>query len=374
MQAAGDGQLVAEALRGDRAAFAALVGRHRDMVAGVCRGVLRGSSVALEDVLQEVVLTAWLNLNRLRNRERFGSWLAGIALNVARSFKRYEERQAWSSEALAGGRWLAEETLQAPDPADLMEQRELVEKVRAAVDQLPPGQRRAVIGYYLEGLTQVELAALIGTSPGAIRTRLHKARGALYTVLLPALKEEEAMISTSTIRMRIASVCQTSPSESGIQRYVVILDEEDGNRRLPIWVGEHEGIALAFALEDVPLPRPMTHQLTAVLLQTAGSRMVAVNITELVEGTYYATITLDTPSGRHQVDARPSDAMILATLSGAQVTVEADVLDQAMELHAATLPSADDVEREALAQTPQIVATRLTQMRELKEQVERSQR
>lgn len=55
--------------------------------------------------------------------------------------------------------------------------------------------------------------------------------------------------------VRITSVCRTSPTESGIERYVLVLDEEGGNRRLPIWVGEHEGIALAFALEGVPLPR-----------------------------------------------------------------------------------------------------------------------
>ncbi|MDP8929721.1 MAG: DUF151 domain-containing protein [Actinomycetota bacterium] len=302
LQAAPDRELVAEALGGDRAAFTSLVGRHHDMVASVCRRVLRGSSVAVEDVLQEAVLTAWLNLNRWRNPDRFGSWLAGIALN----------------------------------------------------------------GYYLEGLTQVELAALLGTSPGAIKTRLHKARRALRAVLLPALKEDETMASTSAIPMRIATICQTSPTESGIQRYVVILDEQGGNRRLPIWVGEHEGIALAFALEDVPLPRPMTHQLTTALLQAAGSRITGVNITELVEGTYYATITLDTPSGRQKVDARPSDAMILALLSGARVAAEAYILDQAMELHAATPPSAEDVERHALAQTRQIVATRMTEMQELK--------
>ncbi len=322
--------------------------------------------------MPEPLVTAWLNLDRLRNLERFGSWLAGIALNVAHNRRRYEERQAWSREALAGGRWVAEKTLQAPDPADLVEQRELFETVWAAIAQLPAGQRRAVIGYYLEGLTQVELAVLLGTSPGAIKTRLHKARRTLRAVLLSALKEEKAMTaSTSVIPMRIANVCQTSPTESGIQRYVVVLDEEGGNRRLPIWVGEHEAIALAFALEGVPLPRPMTHQLTGELLQTTGSRIMGVNITELTEGTYYATITLDTPSGRQHVDARPSDAMILALLSSAQVTVEAVVLHQAMELHAATLPSADDVERQALAQAPQIVANRLTQMQELKEQAQR---
>ncbi|MDP8932501.1 MAG: bifunctional nuclease family protein [Actinomycetota bacterium] len=95
--------------------------------------------------------------------------------------------------------------------------------------------------------------------------------------------------------MRIATVCFTSPSESGIERYVVVLDEEDGHRRLPIWVGEHEGTALAFALEGVPLPRTMMHQLTVALLQSTSSQITGVQITQLAEGTYYAAITLDTP-------------------------------------------------------------------------------
>ncbi|MFN2556787.1 MAG: bifunctional nuclease family protein [Nitriliruptorales bacterium] len=182
------------------------------------------------------------------------------------------------------------------------------------------------------------------------------------------------MAYTTAIPMHIATVCQTSPTESGMQRYVVVLDEEDGGRRLPIWVGEHEGIALAFALEGVPLPRPMTYQLTAALLQAAGSHITGVLISALTDGAYYATISLDTPAGRKKVDARPSDAMILAMLSDAQVMVEAAVLNQALELHKTTLPSVDDVEREALAQARQIVAARVLQMEQQTEEARRRYR
>ncbi len=136
------------------------------------------------------------------------------------------------------------------------------------------------------------------------------------------------MGSTSAIPMEIATVCQTYPTGSGTERYVVVLDEEEGDRRLPIWVGEHEGIALACALEGLPLPRPMTHVATGAPLRPSDSHITGVSISALCEGTYHAVIVLDSPSGQSEVDARPSDALILAVLSGAPVTVDVTVLEQ----------------------------------------------
>ncbi|HWB72514.1 MAG TPA: bifunctional nuclease domain-containing protein [Egibacteraceae bacterium] len=62
---------------------------------------------------------------------------------------------------------------------------------------------------------------------------------------------------------------------------------------------------MAFALQQVELPRPLTHQLTASLLEAAGARVKATHITRLAEHAFYATVTLQTPAGERQVDARP---------------------------------------------------------------------
>jgi RNA polymerase sigma-70 factor (ECF subfamily) len=76
-----DRELVLKASDGDRAAFAVLVERHHSLLEAMCRRKL-GPSPAVEDAVQEAVLQALLSLDRLRQPERFGAWLAGIGLNI----------------------------------------------------------------------------------------------------------------------------------------------------------------------------------------------------------------------------------------------------------------------------------------------------
>src|SRR5256885_15456595 len=83
MATATDELLVAAALAGDRQAFAALVDRHRSRAHGVARRLL-GDAAEAEDVVQEAVLRAYLGLEELREPGRFGAWLCGITLNLAR--------------------------------------------------------------------------------------------------------------------------------------------------------------------------------------------------------------------------------------------------------------------------------------------------
>src|ERR687887_353319 len=82
-----DEVLVGAALRGDRGAFARLVDRHRPRATGLARRLLRDAAEA-EDVVQEAVLRAYLALGDLREPSRFGAWLCGIALNLARMRRR----------------------------------------------------------------------------------------------------------------------------------------------------------------------------------------------------------------------------------------------------------------------------------------------
>src|SRR2546423_944324 len=78
-----DELLVGAALRGDRAAFASLVDRHRARTHALARRLL-GDAAEAEDVVQEAVLRAYLALDDLREPARFGAWLCGIALNLGR--------------------------------------------------------------------------------------------------------------------------------------------------------------------------------------------------------------------------------------------------------------------------------------------------
>ena len=110
----------------------------------------------------------------------------------------------------------------------------------------------------------------------------------------------------------------------------LLLREADGERRiLPIFIGSPEATAIAFALEEVETPRPMTHDLIKDLLDELGARIERVVVTELRDSTFYADIIVTVAGAVHSVSARPSDAVALAVRYGAPVFAEEGVLDEA---------------------------------------------
>jgi RNA polymerase sigma factor (sigma-70 family) len=267
----GQTALVSAAQQGDKAALATLVVRHRPMLVAVCQGALGDAGLA-QDAAQEAVLLALMSLDRLREADRFGPWLCGIGLNVCRRWLRERSRTSWSWEALAGGRaggWpIPSRSL---GPAEFVEAAEDVALVRAAVAALPAGQRMAVTLHYLAGLTQAETAAEAGTSVGAVKVRLHKARIRLREQLGPCWKEERMAVEESTgwVQMRVSDVRRGAASGEVPERHVVVLDAVDGGQRLLIWVGPVEATALAMSLQGVEFPRPASFQFAAGLLAAA---------------------------------------------------------------------------------------------------------
>jgi bifunctional DNase/RNase len=130
---------------------------------------------------------------------------------------------------------------------------------------------------------------------------------------------------TDLLPMHVADLRRTSGADPESIRNIVYLEDDAGSRRLPIWIGPAEAIALAVVLEDVQLPRPWTHQLTAALLQAAGGSVREVRIVELTDSVFYARIILTDGA---EVDARPSDALTLAVQLGAPIYVDEAVLDR----------------------------------------------
>ena len=98
---------------------------------------------------------------------------------------------------------------------------------------------------------------------------------------------------------------------------------EGDERRLRIGVGDAEAAALAFGLQGQEFPRPMTYQFMASLLAAAGSAVRSVRVTGMTDGVFYAQVML---RGGATVDARPSDAINLAAVTGAQVYVANELL------------------------------------------------
>lgn len=110
---------------------------------------------------------------------------------------------------------------------------------------------------------------------------------------------------------------------------VVILKEKDANRYLPIWIGPAEADAIAVKLQDVPVPRPLTHDLLSTAITTLGGDVIHVVLSDLENDTFYAKVVLKTNDETIQLDARPSDAIALAVRAKVPIFVEDSVLEKA---------------------------------------------
>lgn len=128
------------------------------------------------------------------------------------------------------------------------------------------------------------------------------------------------------VEMDLVGVRVELPSNTPI----ALLRERSGARRvLPIFIGGPEATAIAFALEEVVTPRPMTHDLMRNLLDDLGVSIESVTVTELRDRTFYAEIELHAADGVHRVSSRPSDAIALAVRIGTPIYAAEEVLDEA---------------------------------------------
>lgn len=309
-----DAELVLQARAGDKSAFAVLFEFHGPTAAALVSRLLdRREDVS--DVLQEAAVQALVSLGRLRVADRFGPWLCGIALNLARSQLRERVRQA---------RWPLE-VAQPPTTEELLLEAETAAKVRAAIGTLPAGQREAVQLFYLDSLNEAEVAAELGIPRSAVKSRLHKARRSLSGRLQ---EERRAPVPQPTlIDVDVIDVRREPELATGAARtHLMKLRERGGPRVLAIFMGEREGQAMVRTLTGLQTPRPMTYQLAANLVAALSGSVAEVRVVSLSEDTYVAEVALQGPSGAKVVDARPSDAINLALLVGAPIRVADELM------------------------------------------------
>jgi RNA polymerase sigma factor (sigma-70 family) len=298
-----------------------------------------GSAAEAEDVAQEACLQAFLGLEQLRDTERFASWLYGIAVNLSRLRLRTRWRE-FSLETWDGGRRVEGFTWAdiQPSAEAAYEVRELHNIVLNAIAALPAGQQAAVQLHYFDGLTLSEIGVLIGAPVGTIKARLHRARHRLSAELLPQAAERERLHSrketTTMIEMRVQDVLarlrlkEGKPEDHPTHKRIVILKEHPGERILPIWIGPFEGEFIAWLLAEKPAIRPMTYDLMARLLSTAQMSLERVAITRLHEEIFYATLRVQAGGTPHEIDARPSDAIVLALRVKAPIFAAEEVLEK----------------------------------------------
>lgn len=110
---------------------------------------------------------------------------------------------------------------------------------------------------------------------------------------------------------------------------IVILKHDDSQVFLPIWIGVFEANAIALRIEEVETPRPMTHDLFHNTLQSLGTQIQKIVISDLRDNTFFALIHLQRNGEVLQMDARPSDAIALALRAQAPIFVTRPVLEKA---------------------------------------------
>ena len=108
-----------------------------------------------------------------------------------------------------------------------------------------------------------------------------------------------------------------------------LLEEPGEGRVLPIWVGAQEATSILIAVQGEQAPRPLSHDLITMLFGTVGARIERVDVTRIDDGTFYAELSLTTPTGSQVLDSRPSDAIALAVRVHAPIWVADEVLDEA---------------------------------------------
>jgi uncharacterized protein len=204
--------------------------------------------------------------------------------------------------------------------------------VREALEALSAPQRETVLLHSVEGLSTAEIAARRGESPGAVRVRLHRARGRLRSSLAPTGKELEMIeveLQDVVVRALVEDASAELPRLANRHLRIALLNEKGGERVLPIWIGAFEGDALALQLGGETTPRPMAPDLMARAIESLGGRVEQVSVTRLTDNTFYAVVWLAANGDRIELDARPSDALNLAVRVGAPIFVAPDVMDQA---------------------------------------------
>ena len=178
------------AQKGDAQAFEMLVTPHEQMLWRVCWHYTHHQEDAA-DCLQETMLKAWKALKTYRGNCSLSSWLYRIAQTVCLDFLRKQKRlpPTESADELAEEEGYAPVD-QSPTPDEALLHQESVENIRAAIDALPAEMRTVIIFYALQGLGYEEIATIMQTSVGTVKSRINRAREKIAKFLADGNKSQ----------------------------------------------------------------------------------------------------------------------------------------------------------------------------------------
>jgi uncharacterized protein len=116
------------------------------------------------------------------------------------------------------------------------------------------------------------------------------------------------------------------PSVAGNAQTFVLLQDNRG-RKVPIWIGKYEAVAISMAIEGEQFDRPMTHDLLKIMVDRLGAEVDRVVIDDLWQDTFYAKLTLMRDGAAIEIDCRPSDALALAVRAKAPIYIAEAVIE-----------------------------------------------
>lgn len=183
-----DSALIESALRGDRAAFGALVHRYQDRLHAAMLQVT-GSAEEAEDVVQDAFVRAFLKLDTFQNHSQFFTWLYRIAFNSALSRMRRRRGTMSLDQAREAVGDEPVDRVDAPDARILRDER--VTSVRVALQQLSDDHRTILVLREMEDHAYEQIAEILQISIGTVRSRLSRARSQLRIALEELQRSED---------------------------------------------------------------------------------------------------------------------------------------------------------------------------------------
>jgi RNA polymerase sigma-70 factor, ECF subfamily len=192
-----DSKLVSAGLQGDRDAFEILFFRYRPILYRLAQRILRNHEES-EDAVQNCSLAAFRKMKTFKYEGAFRSWLARILVNEAITILRKRRRASEYSipqERAEAADWLPDP---GPNPEQILSRKQSASALMRKLSQLSSGQRAVLLLCEIYEYTTEEASVVLQVPPGAIRSRLFRARKQLASTLPRGQSEKEPRLSQSS--------------------------------------------------------------------------------------------------------------------------------------------------------------------------------